>query len=208
MYNKIVKCILFFSAFLLVFSSLSFDIVRAQENNYSVTSSELDQEVDQMESNTQTFFNLLEKMPDDVADNGIDSAVQWLNANKSNEFKGYEFVNIDGSLKLDKISSNVGVQARGINWGACISAVGVAIASNAIPYAKILKVKKAAKAMGGMTRMTKSIMTAYKHQRNLGLSKTKALKKAVNISAKAHPPAVRSALIEFFSLGGLASCKP
>ncbi|MDC4434379.1 hypothetical protein NQ626_18290, partial [Acinetobacter baumannii] len=35
-------------------------------------------------------------------------------------------------------------------WGACISVVGVAIASNAIPWAKILKVKKAAKAVGGI----------------------------------------------------------
>ncbi|MEB8265316.1 hypothetical protein [Mammaliicoccus sciuri] len=65
-----------------------------------------------MESTTQPFFVLLEKMPDDVADKGIDSAVQWLNANKYSEFKGYKFVNVDGSLKLDKVASNVGVQAR------------------------------------------------------------------------------------------------
>lgn len=50
MNNKIFK--LFFKE---VFSSLSFDKLRTQENNYSVTNSELEQEIDQMESTIQPF---------------------------------------------------------------------------------------------------------------------------------------------------------
>lgn len=112
-------------------------------------------------------------------------------------------MNQNGSLVLKSTAPSNKSTVRTLDWGACISAVGVAVVSNAIPWTKILKVKKAAKAVGGMTKM---ITTAYQHQRNLGLSRTNALKKAVSISARTFPEDVQQALIEFFSLGGLSAC--
>lgn len=145
-------------------------------------------------------------MPQSIADQGIDAGVKWLNENKTSEFAKHVFVNQNGSLVLKSTAPSNKSTVRTLDWGACISAVGVAVVSNAIPWTKILKVKKAAKAVGGMTKMTKMITTAYQHQRNLGLSRTNALKKAVSISARTFPEDVQQALIEFFSLGGLSAC--
>ncbi|WP_289781317.1 hypothetical protein [Staphylococcus agnetis] len=39
-------------------------------------------------------------MPDSVANKGIDSAVAWLNKNKTHDYDGYKFVSKNGNLQL------------------------------------------------------------------------------------------------------------
>ncbi|MDE9992551.1 hypothetical protein O0I32_12605, partial [Staphylococcus pseudintermedius] len=123
--------------------------------------------------------------------------------NKTHDYDGYKFVSKNGDLQL--VEDGKGVITYGA--GACVAAVGVALAQNAIPWAKILKVKKAAKAVGGIQKLAGKISTAYKHQRNLGKSRSAALKSGAKIAMKAFPEATRSAVIEFFSLGAVgAAC--
>lgn len=211
MKKKISKITIKMSVFALLLlplsENLSSELSYAETIQQNSTSIQIDKEADTIEKEISPFFNLIEKMPESIANQGIDAGVKWLNDNKTKEFSEYKFVNQDGSLILQPLSPFVnGNTIKRFNWAGCISAVGVAVATNAIPWAKILKVKKAAKAVGGMTKMTKMIITAYKHQRNLGRGRIEAIKKAVEISAKSFPKDTRQALIEFFSLGGLSAC--
>ncbi|HGH0791610.1 hypothetical protein O0K47_02605 [Staphylococcus pseudintermedius] len=161
--NFFIKSALSVVAFTLLTSSLGYSYVEASENAANVQKvdvSQVDKESANLEKELNTYLTLIEKMPDSVANQGIDSGVKWLNQNKGKSYEGYSFVNENNHLKLVQDDNAVVYKA---NWGACISVVGVAIACNAIPWAKILKVKKAAKAVGGIQKLTKVVVTAYKH---------------------------------------------
>ena len=77
-------------------------------------------------------------MPDSVANKGIDSGVKWLNQNKGQDYKGYKFIATDRNIQLVPNGKTIVTYGK----GACVLAIGNAIAQNAIPWAKILKVKK------------------------------------------------------------------
>lgn len=175
--------------------------VPVEKESKKVDEDQVNQEANTLEKGLNSYVGLIEKMPDDVADQGIDSGVKWLNENKDVDYDGYKFIAQNGNVKL--VPDKNGVQKEGT--GACTLAVGSAIAQNAIPWAKILKVKKAAKAMGGIQKMSGKIAKAYKHQRNLGKSKTAALKAGTNVAMRAFPEATRQAVIEFFSLGAVGT---
>lgn len=91
-------------------------------------------------------MGLIEKLPDSVANNGIDSRVKWLNQNKGQDYKGYKFIATDGNIQLVPNGKTIVTYGK----GTCALAIGNAIAQNAIPWAKILKVKIVAKAVGGI----------------------------------------------------------
>ncbi|MCU5747009.1 hypothetical protein N9R04_10020 [Staphylococcus sp. SQ8-PEA] len=140
-------------------------------------------------------------MPESVANQGIDSGVDWLNKNKTEDYEGYKFIAKNGNIQL--VQDKNGISTYGA--GACVAAVGAAIAQNAIPWAKILKVKKAAKAAGGIQKLAGKISTAYKYQRILGKSKSAALGSGAKVAMKAFPETTRKAVVEFFSLGAVGS---
>lgn len=195
-------------AVLLSFSSESYiqaaekQVGTSVENeNKQIDASQVNLEAKNLEKGINSYLGLIENMPEDVADNGIDSGVKWLNENKNSDYDGYKFIAQNGNVQL--VQDKEGFQTEGA--GACVTAVGAAIAQNAIPWAKILKVKKAAKAMGGIQKMSGKISTAYKHQRNLGKSKTAALKAGTSVAMRTFPEATRNAVIEFFSLGAVGT---
>ncbi|MCG1817377.1 hypothetical protein K4T54_08625 [Staphylococcus epidermidis] len=140
-------------------------------------------------------------MPDSVANNGIDSGVKWLNQNKGQDYKGYKYIATDRNIQLVPNCKTV------VTYGkeACALTIDNAIAQNAIPWAKILKVKKAAKAVGGIQKLFGKIKVAYKHQRNLGKSRKMALKSGTKVAMKAFPKVTRQAVLELFSLGRVAT---
>ncbi|MCY1616551.1 hypothetical protein [Staphylococcus pettenkoferi] len=173
--------------------------VKTQQS--SVSQSQINLESQKLEEGLNSYLGLMERIPDNIANQGIDAAVKWLNQNKGPDYNGYKFIAKNGYIQSVPESNTVITYGT----GACVLAVGNAIAQNAIPWAKILKVKKAAKAMGGIQKLVKNIMISYKHQRNIGKSKTKALKSATKISMKAFPKATRQALLEVVSLGGVAT---
>ncbi|MCG3005264.1 hypothetical protein KZ291_32305, partial [Escherichia coli] len=72
----------------------------------------------------------------------------------------------------------------------------------ALPWAKLLKLKKAAKVAGGLEKLFTKLINSYKHQRNLGYSKTNAAKRAVNIVVNNFPKDLKDALLEVLGIGG------
>ncbi|CAM4190526.1 MULTISPECIES: hypothetical protein [Staphylococcus] len=202
--RKIKKHILVLTATALL--ATSFNGIQNQTVHANTQQSQtmnIEKESQDLEKGIHSYFNLLEKMPESIAEKGIDEGVKWLNKNKGDEYIGYVFINENNNLKLIKDPDRIQPRA---NLTACISAIGVVIASNAIPWAKIIKVKKAMKAKGGIQTMAKAISTAYKHQRKLGYSRKNAIKRAADVATRTFPKATRNAVIEFFSLGGLSSC--
>lgn len=144
------------------------------------------------------ILELIEELPENIAENGIEEGVAWLNTNKGEELQGIKFINDNGNLNViednDSLISTFGVMDCA--WG-----IGKAIAANALPWSKILKIKKAVKIMGGTKVVAKTMVTAYKHQRNLGYGKAKAIKRAINVTKKALPAEYAKHWVEFFSLG-------
>ena len=49
-------------------------------------------EAGQLEQGLNSYFGLIEKLPDSVTNNGIDSGVKWLNQNKGQDYKGYKYM--------------------------------------------------------------------------------------------------------------------
>lgn len=199
--KKSIKQLVIVICFSLIFTTITIPIANAKESSNDVSSEQVNVEAQNMKRTLEPLLELIDQMPEDVAEQGINSGVEWLNVHKGNEFEGYEFVADGENLTAVKtVQESIGPFIVLSTWS-CISSAGKAIAVNAIPWAKILKVKKAAKLMGGLTSMTKTIITAYKHQRNLGLSRTNAIKKAVLVSTKALPGETQKAVVEFFELG-------
>ncbi|MBT1018079.1 hypothetical protein KJY77_02850 [Canibacter sp. lx-72] len=93
-----------------------------------------------------------------------------------------------------------------VNWLACGSAIGYAIITNFTP-AKILKVKSAIKAVGGAIPFVKTAWNIYKKARAAKMSKSAALKQAINGGAKAAGSDVKKALLELFGITAvMAAC--
>lgn len=156
----------------------------------------IEMEAEALEEGLGGFFGLIEEMPIEVAEAGIEEGVQWLNDNKGDEFYGKVFI-ADGE-NVDLIADPNMMTTYGIV--ACGAAIVGAITMNAWPWAKILKVKKAVQLLGGSKVMAKTLVTAYKHQRNLGYSKATAAKRAIDVTKRALPGEYVKALTEFLSL--------
>ncbi|MFP7233229.1 hypothetical protein SFC70_14885 [Bacillus subtilis] len=184
--KKSIKQLVIVICFSLIFTTITIPIANAKENSNEVSSEQVNVEAQNMKRTLEPLLELIDQMPEDVAEQGLNSGVEWLNVHKGNEFE------------VKTVQESIGPFIVLSTWS-CISSAVKAIAVNAIPWAKILKVKKAAKLMGGLNSMTKTIIRAYKHQRNLGLSRTNAIKKAVKVSTKALPGETQKAVLEFFS---------
>ncbi|MDF0087338.1 hypothetical protein O0J75_11745, partial [Staphylococcus pseudintermedius] len=101
--NFFIKSALSVAAFTLLTSSLGYSYVEASENAANVQKvdvSQVDKESANLEKELNTYLTLIEKMPDSVANQGIDSGVKWLNQNKGKSYEGYSFVNENNHLKL------------------------------------------------------------------------------------------------------------
>lgn len=142
-------------------------------------------------------LNLLEEMPDSVAESGIEAGVEWLNANKGSDFSGQKFVAKGEYLDLVEYPNVI----KPASVGGCIWGITKAIAMNALPWSKIVKIKKAVKIMGGTRVVANTVIKAYKHQRNLGYGRTKAIKRAIDVTKRAVPREYVKHWVEFFSLG-------
>lgn len=145
------------------------------------------------------ILELLEKLPDEVASKGIEKSVEWFNKNKGNEFAGQKFIADGEYLKLSPDFDEPVMSTLSVSG--CIWGIGKAIAMNALPWSKILKIKKAVKIMGGTRVVANALIKAYKHQRNLGYSRAKSIKKAINVTKRALPAEYAKHWVEFFSLG-------
>lgn len=92
------------------------------------------------------------------------------------------------------------MKSSAISWG-CISAAGKALVINAFPWAKVLKIKKAAKLAGGINTLTKTVVKAYKVKRGFGYSRSYSIKWAVKRATRSMPVETQKAALELFSIG-------
>lgn len=188
-------------------SLLAFSVLNLSVAPYLVEAKELSS----VSSNDQTTNNVLEvlansddqtldlldKIPMDVAEQGTYASAEWLNSNVK---AGGTFVADDEYVRFVPEDT---IKLR--SAGSCTWQVSKTIALNFIPWAKILKVKQVAKGLGGFAKLTKLVYKSYKHQRNIGLSKKKALNKAVRnvVSSKKFGNAKVEAIYQFFELDGV-----
>lgn len=166
---------------------------------------------EQLESLTSidgTILDLIDRLPESVSDRGIEASANWLNKNKGKELSNIKFSSDSENMYItqtdspqDNTSNNVVKAAGWAEAGACAVALGTA-AVQALPWAKLLKLKKAAKVAGGLEKLFTKLINSYKHQLNLGYSKTNAAKRAVNIVANNFPKDLKDALLEVLGIGG------
>lgn len=64
--------------------------VSSQQNQQEKPSqSQINTESANLEKGINSYLGLIEKMPESVADQGIDSGVAWLNKNKTEDYEGW-----------------------------------------------------------------------------------------------------------------------
>jgi hypothetical protein len=136
----------------------------------------LENELEEFESSL-LLLELIEDLPEEIAEKGINEGVAWLNQNKGEDLANITFINNNGYLDME---GNTNPLISTYSIGGCAWGIAKAIAMNALPWSKILKIKKAVKIMGGTKVVAKTVVNAYKHQRNLGYGKTKAIKFVLN----------------------------
>ncbi|MBC1331998.1 hypothetical protein [Listeria booriae] len=89
----------------------------------------------------------------------------------------------------------------------CISAIGFAVGSILFAPAKILKLKSALKAAGGVGKFVKVLISSYKQFRKNKNSKSVSIKAAVKKAASASKKDVQEGILGFFGVGTIyAAC--
>lgn len=100
-----------------------------------------------LEAALHTAFPQIEQIPDSVLESGDEATAKWL---KENPFEKRSYVNVPVSLEERDDRS---LLQRGIDWikvAKCVATVTTAIATNVIPAAKLLKIKKYIAELGGV----------------------------------------------------------
>ncbi len=124
-------------------------------------------------------FAAIEGIPDSVIKRGDRAVRQWLRRR----------------LGLDEPSP------KGF-WG-CVRAIGFALVSNAIPVAKILKIRAAIRAVGGVGNFVRILRLAYATGRKKGYSRWGAVRYAAKRAAAASGRDIVDALLGLFALDGV-----
>ncbi|MED4632296.1 hypothetical protein P9443_05140 [Peribacillus frigoritolerans] len=117
------------------------------------------------------FFDLIDSIPQEVIDSGEQEVANWLS-----EETGLALIAEDGIIKSSSF------QTRG--FLGCSAAILGVLAGVGIPFTKILKLKKAISALGGMGKLVDDVLPlAREYQKKEGLGKIAALKKATKKKA-------------------------
>lgn len=90
--KKSIKQLVIVICFSLIFTTITIPIANAKESSNDVSSEQVNVEAQIMKRTLEPLLELIDQMPEDVAEQGINSGVEWLNVHKGNEFEGYEFV--------------------------------------------------------------------------------------------------------------------
>lgn len=83
-----LKLGILFCSFLMFFTIFSFPVANAEARTTKNETKQIESEIEDYEA-LSPLLELVEKLPDAVANSGIDSGVEWLNVNKGSGFAGY-----------------------------------------------------------------------------------------------------------------------
>lgn len=171
----------------------NFDNV-AKANSYNKT---IEETQDIFSESDLAYIDLLDKMPMEIAEGNIDNGVKWLNENKTSNIGFGKFVAVNGNIRF---------QSYYRSWE-CAWEITKALASNFIPWGRILKIKKLATGLGGIGKLSTLLYNAAKHQKNLGYGNVEALKRAAKIVFKNFPDRDAEAIYQVLAIDGvIRSC--
>ncbi|WP_051577857.1 hypothetical protein [Sporolactobacillus terrae] len=141
-------------------------------------------------SSSEEALKAIENIPKSVVNQGHEAILEWFKSNiKDPATLAVINSNLESSGKY-QVKSVLG----------CVSAVGAALVGLAWAPAKLLKIKKALKALGGVTTFVKKSIQYYNVYKKRYRSKTTAWKKATAKAAKKASPQLRDALLSFFGI--------
>ncbi|MCP3742777.1 hypothetical protein [Rossellomorea sp. BNER] len=196
--SKIILVLVAVFLFSSVAPSLSF-----AESEPKVTEEQLQKEHEDFEE-VKPILAAIEKIPEKVVAQGPEKTAEWLQKET-----GY-FVTVDSKqvLQFSKVDPNTReLEIRSFNSWACIGAIGVALVSNGIPFTKILKVKAAIKALGGVSKTVSKVKKYYDEYRFNGFSRNDSIRKALDSASDGLAADTKSALLDFFNLSAvIGSC--
>ncbi|MED1738175.1 hypothetical protein P4U97_01320 [Bacillus swezeyi] len=140
---------------------------------------------------SEEALSAIENIPESVVNQGSEAILDWF---KNNIEDPALLAEINAAIeKSDKPFHTEGV------WG-CISSVGVALVTLAWAPAKLLKIKKALKALGGVGTFVRKSISYFNYYKKKYRSKSTAWKKAISKAAKKASPDIQKALLGFFGV--------
>lgn len=158
---------------------------------------------DEMFEQTEVILGAIENIPNGIVKQGPEKTARWL------QKKTGLYVTVDSEQNL--LFSETPPAQEGtfqtLSVAGCVAAVGIAIVSNGLPFSKILKVKSAIKALGGVTKTVSKVKKYYDKYRFNGFSRNDSIKKALNSASDGLAANTKSALLDFFNLTNVvANC--
>lgn len=69
----------------LIFSTISIPVVKAQETEGKITDEQINAEAQNVNNKFSPLLKLIEQMPEEVAEQGVEAGVEWLNLHKGEE---------------------------------------------------------------------------------------------------------------------------
>ncbi|AIU75243.1 hypothetical protein [Bacillus velezensis] len=195
--SKIILAVV--SVFL--FSILGTTAAEAAEspNNQSlVRDTNLEKEFSSLLSSQKALY-AIENIPDSVVNQGSDAILDWFRNNINDQ----SLINDMNAAATELHQSDKPFKTQGVLG--CISAVGTALASLAFAPAKLLKIKKAIKALGGVKTFVTKTYQYYNYYKKKYRSKKTAWNKAVSKAASKASPEIKEAIMDFFGITAIVS---
>lgn len=167
----------------------------------------LEESVFNTENDAYKILLGIEALPPGIEKQGAKKIAQWL-SNKT----GVEVIAEGEYLTFPTIENeeilyeNAGISTFSvIGWANCIGVAGMAAFSNALPIAKVLKIKSTFKALGGVTQAVSDIHTNFKYHRSKGRSVKNSLDRAISdiVNKKKLGTDAKQALLEFFGVSAV-----
>ena len=125
-------------------------------------------------------FSAIEEIPASVIAQGDEATRRWL---------------------ARRLQASDGPQRQGVLG--CAAAIGTALVLNAIAVSKILKIRAAIRAVGGVRNFVRILLRAYWKARRWGYSRWGAIKYAARRAAQVSGKDIVDALLSLFSLGSV-----
>lgn len=146
----------------------------------------------------------IEALPAGIEKQGAEKIAQWL-SKKS----GIEVIAEGDYLSFPTLQNpsneEISTYSSLTDWATCLGAAGMAALSNALPIAKVTKIKSTFKALGGVTTAVKQIYTNFKYYRGKNYSVKTSLDNAITdiVNKEKLGTDARQALLEFFGVSAV-----
>ncbi|UOY88644.1 hypothetical protein [Bacillus glycinifermentans] len=173
-----------------ILGTTAVEAVESHDDQTLVQDSSLEKEFPNLLSGEKALY-AIEEIPESVINQGPDAILDWFRNNIDDQ-SIVDDMNV-AVEQVDKPFKTQGVIS-------CVGAVGAALASLVFAPAKLLKIKKALKALGGAKTFVTKTYQYYNYYKKKYRSKKTAWNKAVSKAAKKAGPEMKEAIMDFFGL--------